>query len=197
MKKDLSLFPYKIQTMQHLNEASITQRLDFANTFIDQYDNGQIDPNFIWFSDEAHFWLDGYVNRQNYRFWGSEKPQFSITKSLHPQKVTVWAALCGQMILGPFFIEGTVTTARYKALLQEECVPKIQELGMVGDYWFQQDGAPPHRTRVVFDTLFSTFKTNVIALGYPNHYHDSMHWLPLYVPAGKCSSRVTRGRRTQ
>jgi hypothetical protein len=26
-------------------------------------------------SDEAHFHLSGYVNKQNFRFWGKENPQ--------------------------------------------------------------------------------------------------------------------------
>ena len=34
-----------------------------------------MDGNFsnkIFFSDEEHFTLDGYVNKQNYRIWDSE-----------------------------------------------------------------------------------------------------------------------------
>ena len=42
----------------------------------------------IVFSDEAHFWLNGYVNKQNYRFWGMENPNISVSKPLHPGKVT-------------------------------------------------------------------------------------------------------------
>ncbi|GFT58696.1 retrovirus-related Pol polyprotein from transposon 297 [Trichonephila clavipes] len=29
----------------------------------------------ILFSDEAHFWLNGYVNKQNYRIWSEANPQ--------------------------------------------------------------------------------------------------------------------------
>ena len=28
----------------------------------------------FFFSDEAHFDLDGYVNKQNYRIWGTQNP---------------------------------------------------------------------------------------------------------------------------
>ncbi|GFX38628.1 uncharacterized protein TNCV_3476181 [Trichonephila clavipes] len=35
-------------------------------------------PDFhkrILFSDEAHFWLNGYVNKQNCRIWSEANPQ--------------------------------------------------------------------------------------------------------------------------
>ena len=37
----------------------------------------------IFVSDEAHFDLDGYVNKQNCRIWGTEKPHLYIEKSTH------------------------------------------------------------------------------------------------------------------
>ena len=30
---------------------------------------------FIVFSDEAHLWLNGYVNKQNCRFWSEDQPE--------------------------------------------------------------------------------------------------------------------------
>ncbi|GFU73219.1 pogo transposable element with KRAB domain [Trichonephila clavipes] len=53
-------------------------------------------PNFhkrILFSDEAHFWLNGYVNKQNCRIWSEANPQVYIETPLHPEKLTVWCAL--------------------------------------------------------------------------------------------------------
>ena len=46
----------------------------------------------IIFSDEAHFNLGGYVNKQHCRIWGTENPHAYIEKSKHPKGVTVW---CG------------------------------------------------------------------------------------------------------
>ncbi|GFV36056.1 hypothetical protein TNCV_345721 [Trichonephila clavipes] len=45
------------------------------------------------FSDEAHFWLNGYVNRQNCRIWSEANPQVYVETPLHPEKLTVWCAL--------------------------------------------------------------------------------------------------------
>ncbi|GFU44332.1 uncharacterized protein TNCV_3617801 [Trichonephila clavipes] len=53
-------------------------------------------PDFhkrILFSDEAHFWLNGYVNKQNCRIWNEANPQVYVETPLHPEKLTVWCAL--------------------------------------------------------------------------------------------------------
>ena len=59
-------------------------------------------PNKILFSDEAHFWLNGYVNKQNCRIWSEENPQAYVQKPLHPAKITVWCALWAGGIIGPY-----------------------------------------------------------------------------------------------
>ncbi|GFY11118.1 putative transposase [Trichonephila clavipes] len=49
--------------------------------------------------DEAHFWLNGYVNKQNCRIWREANPQVYVEKPLHPEKLTVWCALWAGGIL--------------------------------------------------------------------------------------------------
>ncbi|GFX25070.1 hypothetical protein TNCV_4260371 [Trichonephila clavipes] len=56
-------------------------------------------PDFhkrILFSDEAHFWLNGYVNKQNCRIWSEANPQVYVETPLHPEKLPV-GALYGLM----------------------------------------------------------------------------------------------------
>ncbi|GFW22553.1 hypothetical protein TNCV_3364651 [Trichonephila clavipes] len=50
-------------------------------------------------SDEAHFWLNGYVNKQNSRIWSEANPQVYVETPLHPEKLTVWCALWAGGIL--------------------------------------------------------------------------------------------------
>ncbi|GFV21919.1 uncharacterized protein TNCV_4526061 [Trichonephila clavipes] len=48
-------------------------------------------PDFhkrILFSDEAHFWLNGYVNKQNCRIGSEANPQVYVETPLHPEKLT-------------------------------------------------------------------------------------------------------------
>ncbi|GFV16400.1 hypothetical protein TNCV_1525461 [Trichonephila clavipes] len=53
----------------------------------------------ILFSDEVHFWLNGYVNKQNCRIWSEANPQVYVETPLHPEKLTVWCALWAGGIL--------------------------------------------------------------------------------------------------
>ncbi|GFX76035.1 hypothetical protein TNCV_3718061 [Trichonephila clavipes] len=50
-------------------------------------------------SDEAHFWLNGYVNKQNCCIWSEANPQVYVETPLHPEKLTVWCALWAGGIL--------------------------------------------------------------------------------------------------
>ncbi|GFW47802.1 hypothetical protein TNCV_2829901 [Trichonephila clavipes] len=59
-------------------------------------------PDFhkrILFSDEVHFWLNGYVNKQNCRIWSEANPQVYVETPLHPEKLTVWCALWADYFL--------------------------------------------------------------------------------------------------
>ncbi|GFU28882.1 hypothetical protein TNCV_470161 [Trichonephila clavipes] len=56
-------------------------------------------PKRILFSDEAHFWLNGCVNKQNCRIWSEANPQVYVETQLHPEKLTVWCALWAGGIL--------------------------------------------------------------------------------------------------
>ncbi|GFU00996.1 hypothetical protein TNCV_1816211 [Trichonephila clavipes] len=59
-------------------------------------------PDFhkrILLSDEANFWLNGYVNKQNCRIWSEANPQVYVETRLHPKNLTVWCALWAGGIL--------------------------------------------------------------------------------------------------
>ena len=77
----------------------------------------------IIFSDEAHFDVGGYVNKQNCSVWGTENPHVYIEKPTHPKQVTVWCGFWSRGIIGPFFFENeqgesvTVNDDHYRAML--------------------------------------------------------------------------------
>ena len=79
----------------------------------------------IIFSDEAHFDLGGYVNKQNCCIWGTENPHAYNEKPTHPKRVTVWCGFWSKGIIGSIFFENeqgeavTVNGDRYRAMLNE------------------------------------------------------------------------------
>lgn len=176
LKEDLNLFPYKIQCQQPLKEIDITRRRDFANLMIRRIESNRIDPKNIWFTDESHFWLDGYVNRQNYRHWGSEQPHIAVVRPLHPQRITVWCAISHGGIIGPFFFRENITADIYRRHIYERFVEIAREKKMVSNYYFQQDGAAPHRTEENLTRIMGDFDHRIIALNAPKYTTSDIEW---------------------
>ncbi|GFS85625.1 DUF4817 domain-containing protein [Trichonephila clavipes] len=128
-------------------------------------------PDFhkrILFSDEAHFWLNGYVNKQNCRIWSEANPQVYVETPLHPEKLTVWCALWAGGIIGPYFFKNdeghnvTVNGDRYRAMITNFFIPELNNHD-VQELWFQQDGATCHTARATINLLKDTFGDHLIS----------------------------------
>ena len=97
----------------------------------------------IIFSEETHFDIGGYVNKQNCRIWGTQNPHAYIENPTLPKRVTVWCGFWSRGIIGPFLCEnkqgevGTVNGVRYRAMLDEFLFTKIEEEQDIGNIWFQ------------------------------------------------------------
>ncbi|GFY26103.1 hypothetical protein TNCV_354201 [Trichonephila clavipes] len=98
----------KISLMEYWNVACLVTTLNFKydqarRRFVEWVQNQiAVVPDFHkrnLFSDEAHFWLNGYVNKQNCRIWSEANPQVYVETPLHPEKLTVWCALWAGGIL--------------------------------------------------------------------------------------------------
>ncbi|GFV85570.1 uncharacterized protein TNCV_3773941 [Trichonephila clavipes] len=106
--------------------------------------------------DEAHFWLNGYVNKQNCRIWSEANPQVYVETPLHPEKLTVWCALGAGGIIGPYFFKNdegrnvTVNGDRYRAMITNFFIPELINHD-VQKLWFQQDGTTCHTARATID----------------------------------------------
>ncbi|GFS77175.1 hypothetical protein TNCV_3757761 [Trichonephila clavipes] len=119
-------------------------------------------------SDEAHFWLNGYVNKQNCRIWSEANPQVYVETPLHPEKLTVWCALWAGGVIGPYFFKNdeghnvTVNGDRYRAMITNFFIPELNNHD-VQELWFQQDGATCHTARATIDLLKDTFGDRLIS----------------------------------
>jgi len=152
--------------VQQLKPQDYAHRLQFANEMLERFASF----NNIFFSDEAHFHLNGHVNRQNCRYWSDTNPKLKHQKPLHSPKVTVWAALSARGIIGPYFYEDqrgnavTVNTERYIAMLQNFFAPALQDFdGFNQRSWFQQDGATCHISNDSLSAVREIFGQKVIS----------------------------------
>ncbi|GFX06537.1 transposable element Tc3 transposase [Trichonephila clavipes] len=122
----------------------------------------------ILFSNEAYFWLNGYVNKQNCRIWSEANPQVYVETPLHPEKLTVWCALWADGIIGPYFFKNdeghnvTVNGVQYRAMITNLFIPELNNHD-VQELWFQQDGATCHTARATIDLLKDTFGDRLIS----------------------------------
>lgn len=168
LAKDLHLHPYKVQLTQKLKPADHAQRRTFSDWVLEHH---QVDHDFaekIIFSDEAHFHLNGYVNKQNCRIWGTENPRALQELPMHPQRCTVWCGFWAGGVIGPFFFENaagtavTVNGARYRDMLTNSFWPEIADMDL-DDMWFQQDGATCHTANDTIELLQTKFEGKIIS----------------------------------
>lgn len=166
LRKALSLYPYKLQTLQNLQVGDAQKRLDFAEHVRSQPEGAEGYLAKIVFSDECIFRLNGFVNKQNVRIWGDERPNDVNEHTLHSPSVMVWCAISKDRVIGPYFFEnGTVTGELYKNMLSQYAFPRFSRLRP--DYIFMQDGAPPHYSNRVRAYLNNKRPGNWIGRGGP------------------------------
>ena len=122
----------------------------------------------IIFSDEAHFDLGGYVNKQNCRIWGTENPHAYIKKPPHRNRITVWGGFWSRGIIGTFFFENE-QGGKWRSLsdhierwLQHFLFTKIEEVD-IGNIWFQQDGGTWHTAEATLLVLRPVFEDRIMS----------------------------------
>ena len=119
-------------------------------------------------SEEAHFHLGGYVNKQNCHIWGSEYPKMIIEKPLCPQRVTVWCSFLAGRIIGSYFFENeagaavSVNGLRYRTMINEFLWPELEDMD-VDDVYFQQNSTTCHTSSETIGLLREKFPGRVIS----------------------------------
>jgi hypothetical protein len=126
------------------------------------------------FSNESYFELTPSVNRQNNRLWLKARSTEGI--ELYDKKVLVFCAMPCQRIYGPYFFELTVNENNYHKMLVQFFWPKVVREDF-RKYYFQQDGASPHRGKKVQNYLRSKIKQKFI---------DKKKWPPRSCDLNPC-----------
>ncbi|GFW84336.1 uncharacterized protein TNCV_1132051 [Trichonephila clavipes] len=111
-------------------------------------------PDFhkrILFSDEAHFWLNGYVNKQNCRIWSEANPQIVCRNTVtsrktdclvrfmgwwNPSSKTMKATTLQSMVIG--IEQGWRTFMDQRAIFSTEMLSEVstcRQIILTCDYW--------------------------------------------------------------
>ena len=120
-------------------------------------------------SDEAHFELNGCVNKQNICFWAEENLK-ETTEIRFIQKESQCGVKSMSMgLLVPISLKmgmnkqlATVNGQRYNDMINDCLIPKVYEMNVIDPY-FQQDGAACQTTRLNMEILRQTFPGRLIS----------------------------------
>ena len=174
VKTKLKMIPYKVQVGQALTLPQKDARVKFCRQILDKDLESNTFLSNILFSDEANFYLNGWVNRQNIRFWGEEWPETYpiIEASKFSKKLVVFCALSARFVIGPYFFEEniqpvTVNGERYLQMLQSFLVPELKKRHKLSQTTYQQDGATWHITQPVKTFLETNLKNRILSRQFP------------------------------
>lgn len=132
-----------------LNEDDPDRRIQYCKWFRDMVQADEAFVEKVVWSDEAQFKLNGTVNRHNCVYWCANNPHVFVEKAVNLPGINVWCGFSSRGLIGPFFFDGTVTGQVYLNMIQTSVLPAIRALYGNEEFYFQQDGAPPHYHRDV------------------------------------------------
>lgn len=154
VKNDLGYKPFKSVKVQFLSDEDCELRVRCCHDILQKYGNARRREQ-LFFSDECAIYGDG--KNVNSVFWSKKDPHFWEQIQQHPASVMVWAAMSGNHLIGPFFMEERITAAVYIDMLRTKFIPALNTLGLLYSAHFQQDGAPCHTAHVTQTYLNTVF----------------------------------------
>lgn len=178
MRTTLKLFPYKMHRVQELKPPDLVARYNFSlHCVAESHLNDEWIRNVL-FTNEAHFYLNGFVNNKNCVIWDDTNPHAILPQPLHSPKLTVWCGFTANFIIGPYFFQQevigradpvtvTVTGNRYREMLMNMVIPQLQQRGVIDTIIYLQDGAPPHIQNGVRQLLQQHFGNRIISRHFP------------------------------
>ncbi|GJQ76226.1 hypothetical protein Trydic_g1967 [Trypoxylus dichotomus] len=124
------------------------------------------------FSDEPHFWSNGYVNKQSCCIWSDDTSQDIVETPLYLKKVTIWCALWASGIISPYVFKNDddqnviVNDQRYRDMIPNFFVLQLERIN-IADMWFHQDSVTCHTERDTINVPKETFDERLISRNGP------------------------------
>ncbi|KAJ4441602.1 hypothetical protein ANN_11458 [Periplaneta americana] len=152
-----------VQIIQQLKPDDRPRRQTFTIEMLDCIDRNPQFLGNVLFSDEATFRVSGSVNWHNVRIRDTQIPFVYREHARDSPKVNVWCGLMNK-IVGPFFFhEESITGPVYQDILEQFLYHQVADLQP--QVIFQQDGAHPHWSLNIRNSLTETFPDRWIGSG--------------------------------
>jgi hypothetical protein len=137
--------------MHALQPRDPASTVHFCSWFLQSVVKGEIDPQLAFFSDEAWFHLQGYINTQNNRYWNSQNPHLTLEV-----KVGICCAVNARSIARCAVFNETINCERYVEVILGQFFSEItEEERLCGR--FQQDSSTALTERMSIQTLSDVF----------------------------------------
>lgn len=128
----------------HISKKNRKDRIEYAKKYINE------PPEFwnkVLFTDESKFNIFGFDGRL--RVWRPPReglnPKYTMKTVKHGGGgVMVWGCMSANGVGKLKFIDGTMDHRMYIDILKENLRPSTDQLGISGDFIFQQDNDPKH-----------------------------------------------------
>lgn len=165
VRKDLRLKPYVLQVIPKLSAADKECRKKCCVIMQALFASPEINSDFVFFSDEANFYIDGHVCVKNAVIWSIQTPEnHFVERTLNAHHVTIWAAISSHYLIGPYILphRQTVNQVSYRNFV----TMFLHDLQLhnvdLNNVWFQQDGATPHTAIATRNFLHEHFHERTI-----------------------------------
>jgi hypothetical protein len=152
--------PFKIHVTHALHDGDPVRRVGLCNWLTERMNEDEnFLKNIIW-TDECKLTNVGMFNRNNEHYWARENPQqFREVRRQVRFGLNVWVGLYEDVLIGPIIYEENLNGEMYDNFLRTRMLDLLDEvpLNRLQNMWWQQDGAPPHNTLRVRNTLNEMF----------------------------------------
>ena len=129
-------------------------------------------------------YAEGHGGNKMIFFWSKENPHYYEQVRQYPPLVITSAAISGKHLIGPFFINGNVTSESYINMLRTQFVPALEDKGIVLSSHLQQDDVPAHTAHAIRNFLNETFQDRWVSK------HGPTPWPPRSPDITSCDNAL-------
>lgn len=165
--------PYKFTKVHALLPRDLPPRVAFCDWLLRQHENNRDFLSRIIWTDESTFTRNGVWNQRNTHYWARVNPHVAKeTGHQYRWSVNVWAAIHGDRIIGPVFIDGNLNGDKFLELINGTLADYVNALPEAErmQTWLQLDGAPAHSSVRVRNALNAIFQDRWIGRFGPRRW---------------------------